>query len=463
MIGFLPPLYEDELICSWHARYIVYSGYTSVSDAYIDIYGNKTIRPSVELVNSLSAEAIDAVSRYKPLRRLILEHTMFPEYGRFIDPVRREKLLSECDLTRGNWINTLMIPVSNNDRYLKYCPECVKEDRERYGETYWHRSHQISNIKICKKHRIYLEDSSVIIDRNNTRLKAAETVITLTGFMKKCDNPIILSFADYLSAVFYSSRYSHDKIGKYLSTRIDRSYIHDNGDRRLYALYDAYRAYFSSLDDNELMMIDYMSKLLRGRRGSSYHICQLGMFLGIDVEALLNSEAESDEKRTFRIVAENLGEPIENVERIGSAVLKEYGKRSGKNIRSLWQKKRIEDEDARLLQKVRDICTEMYGYGDKRPGKVSLSSISRYLKIDFHRLKKMRSCMEEINRYYETQEQYWAREIIWAVRQIRMNREPLNYKHIRNYTSLRKDNILDSLNALKEQSEEVYKMMREIV
>lgn len=27
MIGFLPPLYEDELVYSWLARYVVYSGY----------------------------------------------------------------------------------------------------------------------------------------------------------------------------------------------------------------------------------------------------------------------------------------------------------------------------------------------------------------------------------------------------------------------------------------------------
>ncbi len=47
-------------------------------------------------------------------------------------------------------------------------------------------------------------------------------------------------------------------------------------------------------------------------------------------------------------------------------------------------------------------------------------------------------CREEIERHEETQEKYWAREVVWAVDTIRKNGDILNWKHIRNLTNMRK-------------------------
>ena len=38
---------------------------------------------------------------------------------------------------------------------------CVNDDRETYGETYWHRKHQIRNMSICTKHKCRLKESTV--------------------------------------------------------------------------------------------------------------------------------------------------------------------------------------------------------------------------------------------------------------------------------------------------------------
>lgn len=463
MIGYFPELYEDELLYSWFARYYVHIGYTSVSDAYLDLYGKKNIRPSVELVNNMLMEAKEVIEKYKPMKEIILENTMFPEYGRFISASRRERILSECDFTIGNWNNMLMVPISNNDRVLKYCPVCAQEDRNYYGETYWHKSHQISNIKICNKHKLFLLDSIVMIDRNNTRLKAAETAIPEDNALKTCDNNIILSLCNYMINVFYNNNYSHDKIGLTLSDRIDGSYIHDNGDRRLYSFYDAYVSYYSSLNETELMSIDYMSKLLRGGKGSFYYICQLGLFEGIVVNELLTSMSESFEQKIFRIVSANLDEPIELVERIGAAVINECRNYGGKNIRSLRHKNTIEEDDTRLLQSVKDFCAEIYGYDKNRPRKVSVAAVSKELSIDSHRLKRMAKCMEIISSYHETQKHYWAREIVWAVDMIENNNNVLNYRHIRDLINLKPENIIDSLRELQSIDEDVYKRVRSLV
>lgn len=459
MIGFLPPLYEDELIYSWLARYMVYSGYTSVSDAYVDIYGTKTTSPSELLINNMTTETAALMNRYKPMKELVLHHTMFPEYARFMEPEKRERLLSDCGRAVGNWSNIFRLPASDDNRYLKYCPECVKEDRERYGETYWHRVHQIYNIRICIKHRTYLVNSPAAIKYDSTRLKNAEIIIPEDDASEICDDKVILSLACYLEKVFYDGRYSNDRIGLFLNDRIDKEYIHDNGDRKIYALYDKYIAFYLPLGEGELMTVDYMGKLLRGGKGAFYFICQLGMFLGIKAEDLLGYEFESDDRRVFRVVAERLNEPIEVVVRIGTAILNEYKNNGGAITRRARSEKRLEEDDIRLLKDVKTICAEIYGQGHKRPRKVTVKTVSRALGIDPHKMNKMRLCLKEIDRYYETQEHYWAREIIWAVRQIQKDDDALTITHIHRYTNIRKEKILDSMQELKEMDGTVYRMV----
>ena len=104
MIGFLPAIYDDELVYSWFSRYYLYSGYYAATSVMLDLYENKTIRPSVELLNNLSSEAKNIISRYISLENLVCHHTMFPEYGRFIDPDKRNRLLIDFDFSKGNCV-----------------------------------------------------------------------------------------------------------------------------------------------------------------------------------------------------------------------------------------------------------------------------------------------------------------------------------------------------------------------
>ena len=40
----------------------------------------------------------------------------------------------------------------NGTRFLRYCPLCFKEDKQKYGEAYWHKAHQIRGVDVCNKH-----------------------------------------------------------------------------------------------------------------------------------------------------------------------------------------------------------------------------------------------------------------------------------------------------------------------
>ena len=462
MIGYFPELYEDELVYSWIARYLVHSGYTSAADAYQDLFFNKNLRPSVELMNNLIDDAKSVMTKYMSMQELIYNHTLFPEYGRFIDPTKRERLVSEADFSRGNWINSLMIPVATGERYLKYCPLCAKEDRDNHGEAYWHRKHQIIGIKICTKHKVYLQDSDVLINRNLTRLKAAEIVINRMTVITKCEDEIITKLAAYMHSVFDSSKYSHDHIGKYLNRHIPSKYVHDNGNRKAYELYEDYTAFYHSLAAEELMSINTMSRILRGHSGTFGNICQLGLLFGVNPSDLLDKGDEALNDDIFIRVSELTGEPLERVQFIGEAIIDELKKDSVIFIKEKRHEDNIDKEDLALLPSVEATVKKIYGEGDDRPCKISLNAISKPLHVDIHKLKKMERCMAVINQYYESQEEYWAREIVWAVKMIEKNGEPLNERHIRNLTNLRHDNIVDSLDIVRDIDVALYNTLKTI-
>jgi hypothetical protein len=44
-------------------------------------------------------------------------------------------------------------------QYFRFCLKCLQEDSNKYGETYWHRLHQIPGVLFCPSHKIPLQDS----------------------------------------------------------------------------------------------------------------------------------------------------------------------------------------------------------------------------------------------------------------------------------------------------------------
>lgn len=46
-----------------------------------------------------------------------------------------------------------------NPSHLRFCSLCANEDRLKFGETYWHRIHQITGVEICHIHKVFLVNS----------------------------------------------------------------------------------------------------------------------------------------------------------------------------------------------------------------------------------------------------------------------------------------------------------------
>ena len=102
-----------------------------------------------DAVNEYKPEALDHITKGSDFETVIREHTMFPAYTRFLPKERRNAALHSLLICDGNYYNLIVNQNLRRKRFLRYCPVCTREDRERLGETYWHREHQIIHVDIC--------------------------------------------------------------------------------------------------------------------------------------------------------------------------------------------------------------------------------------------------------------------------------------------------------------------------
>lgn len=171
MVSFFPILYEDELLYSAIARYHIRSGNISSKATLDELFNSKTISAIVELPANIGALIKNMpINNKYTAEDLIYNHTMFPFYTAFLPTSRKELIYKLMKGKNGgdiyNRVGLMATSISSN-KYFKFCPECIKEDKLKYGELYWHRIHQIPGITICSKHKVPLLDSKVLVHQEN--------------------------------------------------------------------------------------------------------------------------------------------------------------------------------------------------------------------------------------------------------------------------------------------------------
>lgn len=79
------------------------------------------------------------------------------------------------------------------------------------------------------------------------------------------------------------------------------------------------------------------------------------------------------------------------------------------------------------------------------------------LSFSSKQLNHMPNCRAEILKYRESQQQYWTRKIQWALQVISLENQPLNWKHIRDLTNMRKKDVVSCLSYLPDDVREKIK------
>lgn len=461
MIAYFPEIYPDELLYSLLARFYTKSGYPCYWYAAEDLFQSKTVRPDIEFVNQYTPAALQRITKDMSMADMVLNHTMFPCYGRFLPLERRQKAYESLVKMQGNYHNLLPMAKRKTDleRYLRYCPICAEADRERYGESYWHRVHQMQGVDICPFHHCRLVDSSVLISgKASPDLVAAEMVIPDNPEVIVCDNEIECKFGKYVAEVFQSNMdlQSDVSTGEFLHSRMaNTKYRSVRGEQRNITLFhEDFVKCYAGLSDNHFTELWQIQKVLNGYRYNFHEICMLAMFLNISAADLVQmklpekTQEQKFDEQIFMLheqglkypeIARRLNAPYDTVKAIGEQRYKTYRKEPKKPLKCGAKGYNWQQIDKDTLPFVKEAIRQLQGDEISRPKKVTVFAVEKMLNLPSKRISLyLPMCKAEIEKYEESQEQYWAREVVWAVNKIIREGDVLNWKHIRNLTNMRK-------------------------
>ncbi|WHY86527.1 TnsD family transposase [Neobacillus novalis] len=169
MLHWFPTPYPDELLYSVLARYHVRSGNTSPKMTTEDLFEKRTVRSVWDLPANLNF-LLSQLGSYWDAEQLINNHTMYPYYGAFLLPKQAKQVKQSMMENKGSTIHTRIGVAASNVKLktnLWVCRDCIKEDMDTLGETYWRRVHQAPGVFMCSKHEKVLEETNVSVKAQN--------------------------------------------------------------------------------------------------------------------------------------------------------------------------------------------------------------------------------------------------------------------------------------------------------
>ena len=165
MLAYFPEIYPDELLYSVLARYHLHVCSRSAKQTMRGLFGTNGVRATVDLQSRIAAlsQRIPADRGLCP-DKLTKDTTLYLYYTAFVSEAVAESVMAS--LVDGPADGVFMrlgltASVISAPERLRYCPACLGEMLDRYGEGYWKRSHQLPGVLVCPDHGMALADSSV--------------------------------------------------------------------------------------------------------------------------------------------------------------------------------------------------------------------------------------------------------------------------------------------------------------
>lgn len=305
MITYLPNIYPDELLYSLFCRYNIYSGNITHKMSFNDLYTKRSDVPSQEFVGNLNADIMNILDNMYDIRKICINHTMFPYYARFFSKERKCEALNT--IIKGNCDTKNVFSILKRydiDNYFKYCPLCKKEDIEKYGETYWHRIHQIRNMRICTKHKCKLHSSNIKITGSSYIFYDAQNN-TSNNDIVLIDNTKIYNFSKYIEDIFnYDIDFNYDIPIQTILCNVFKNTKYQKGlQRHISKFVDDFTIFYKKIGINNIPTINQINRtLLVGDRFDFNTICLIGYFLNISsydlVHKIYSKEEIEKENRT---------------------------------------------------------------------------------------------------------------------------------------------------------------------
>lgn len=198
-IACVPTLYPDELLYSWLMRTIDMNALPF--HRFANAYMGMTYRKYQQFYSFDIKKEFNALFQHQTLftseKDLIMQATTFPFEAMFFTEGEQTKYINY--LTRP----TDKLNATGRSLFLKIhlCPECMKEDRERYGEAYFHRVHQFSGLCVCPRHHVRLLE-------HRGKSRASDFLMldyAPTQPSEGVDEDSLIAYADYVHALSVAS------------------------------------------------------------------------------------------------------------------------------------------------------------------------------------------------------------------------------------------------------------------
>lgn len=245
----------NESFYSYLSRLYVHSGIANHIEFRKMVFKRSNEYLDYNFVNVLSDEFMKEIDEKIGFENIMLNHTLFKYYVRFLPKDKKllawSKALENCNCL-DDYLN---LPKYRGNNNLKYCSECVKEDRLKFGESYFHIEHNIQNINYCSKHCCKLKNTNIEITKSKERNLIPLELIDLdfnTEYIDKDNINIKVVKYNVKSLLDSVDRDNDFNIGDYLAKSLDKKYYKDQYRRNCEKILEDIREYYKDLDYNDL-------------------------------------------------------------------------------------------------------------------------------------------------------------------------------------------------------------------
>ena len=446
MIGFMPELYPDELMYSWIARYHVRTGHYSYQQTAKHLLDKKANIVSKRFLNEYSNEFFDIIKKNVTIKELIVNHSMLSTYIKFLPKDKRNNLIESYENNLGYKVSSIGFKIRSDGINMRYCPMCVKEDREKYEETYWHREHQFIGINVCTKHKCYLVDSKMSVKSiDRSEFYTAEYVIEQHDHddVKISNNKYEIKFAKYFTEVINTESNNDSNITEYLNTVLWNSKYKANG-CKVKDFKKLYKDYFELCEKINASIISSQPSFREILKGKcrTLDICILGMLLNISPYDLVNRVLPSTNKKDIS------GQVIflRDVKKMSYSRIAKELNASKRTVERIYHNRKIEC-DFDILELLQNELPKFYNghLTNGRPQKITMGTIEKQFDIPQKILISNKSYHEIIVKYDESYPEYWARELVWSYNKLKEDKAYISQNKITKQISIFKDQFIRAI------------------
>ena len=480
MLALFPYPYPDELLYSVFSRYYVRTGYSKYVYVAEELFESKYVRPSFEYLVSLKNDVQKELTYNDSFHNTILSHTMYPYHCRFLPLERRKAALESLGRMDSNYHNLVLLPKRDRIPVMRYCPECAKQDRLQYGETYWHRIHQIWEMTVCPIHHCYIQDTEYKLSgKVSPDLIPAEIVIPFSEDITQCNNERLLALAEYVRKIFCMPiKMDMDLSVSDILKRITEKtmYRTPRGEVcRITALYKDFEEFYQAI-------VEYIPKqwqihkVITGQRYDFGEIVLLAFFLEINPFELQEAKnAVPSQNNIFddqirKLHESGLSYPqiaikmgvslntIKNAAYLKTKKTKPRKRKGGKPGRRPLDWEKLDQE---MLPKVIEMIDNLKN--SDKPIRITLGSVARHVGLKSKQIDKLTQCKAEIMRNCQSQEVFWAEKVLWAWKKLSIEGRSISIKQIRLKTNMSTEQMKRCMGELEKKNQIVYEDISKLI